>query len=103
MQFFQKTVLLIAIVLLFVTYTVVYFTTTNKKTVWNNVVSKCPDYWIYNSNTNQCEGSNSQIYDLNNQSACDKYNWAINENSNMPISWDGITYGSSLKCDATTI
>lgn len=102
MQYFQKSVVAIAIMLLIVTYSVIYFTTTNKKGVWNNVASKCPDYWIYDSEAIECISNVNTIsnYSLDGKSACENYDWAIDSTKDHGgnISWDGVTYGSSLNC-----
>ena len=93
---YQKTVLIIALILLIFASGSIYYTLKkNEDENWNATKSKCPDYWSFNSDLNQCE-KDGQIFMLDNKSDCDRYHWAIN--SDPVISWDGITYGTSLSC-----
>jgi len=102
MELYQKIVLGIAIVLLITSYFMIYFTLVNNTKQWPPSVTKCPDYWVYDATTDKCVDGN----DINNKypteldvkltekSNCDNYNWAKTNG----ISWEGLSYGVSMKC-----
>lgn len=107
MELYQKIVLGIALILLIAAYVMIYFTLIDKNNKWPPSEAKCPDFWIYNSLTDKCDSSSSNLgileesesfypsdLKLSQKSKCDKYKWA-NQNN---ISWDGLTYGVSISC-----
>ena len=119
MEGFQKTVLIIAIIVLILTliFMGVLLGGSNGET-WPPLVSDCPDWWIADgsgNNTNcinikdlgTCSAESgekhqnmkfdSQIYTGDN-GMCAKYQWA----QNCDVSWDGITYGVENPCNEDT-
>jgi hypothetical protein len=111
MELYQRFVLGIAIVLLIGAYVMIFFTLVNNKTNWPPSMSKCPDFWIFDLINNKCDSNgfnrgknNVSIFpendiNLSDKTKCEKYKWAV-ENE---ISWDGLTYGTSLNCPLTTL
>jgi hypothetical protein len=119
METFQKTVLIVAIILLIISLVLIGITLNNAKgQVWPPIVPTCPDYWIVDGSGNNTKCINIQnlgafppntetnhiVMDFNSDEftgdggLCAKYNWA---NSHQ-ISWDGITYGVQNPCDKQT-
>jgi len=102
MELYQRIVMGIAIVLLIAAYIMIYFTLVDNNKKWPPSVAKCPDYWVYNSTTDQCvDSSDSNNYypsnpgeTLTQKSSCEKFKWA----KDNEISWEGLSYGVSINC-----
>jgi len=110
---FQKSVLLIATILLIIFLILVGIVLVNSKNskTWPPLIGECPDYWIDTSgNGAKCEN----VYSLGKSGTpspmdfsvapyigtrglCKKYEWAMTNN----ISWDGITYSVNNPCDVS--
>lgn len=117
MSRFQKTVLIIAIILLILTLIVVGIAL--KKAVstqtWPPIIPECPDYWFVDGSGNNTKCVNLKDLGTCNPSSghltinfnvapfngtngnCEKYNWA----NKCGVSWDGITYGVANPCQTT--
>lgn len=112
---FQKTVLVIAIVVLVLTLIIIglVLSKSGQHTNWPPFVGQCPDYWVdlsgngeacYNSHRlGRCNiPSNGNKHVMNfNQSpftdpdgTCAKYKWA----TSCQVTWDGITSGVKNPC-----
>lgn len=119
MEAFQKTVLIIAIVILLIALVIIGMALSYaKKTDWPPMVPECPDYWIADGSGNNatclnikdlgtCPAQNGQKHltmDFNasqytgSDELCAKYTWA----KNCGIAWDGITYGVENPCQTST-
>ena len=115
MEGFQKTVLIIAIIILIITLIIIGMALSKKSAEigWPPMVPQCPDYWTIDGSGNNttcinvkdlgtCKsvGSKHKTMNFNTseftgaQGTCNKYTWANNCN----ISWDGITYGVINPC-----
>jgi hypothetical protein len=115
MEGFQKTVLIVAIIILIITLIVIGVALSKKSAEigWPPMVPQCPDYWTIDGSGNNaicvnvkdlgtCKSVGSKHKTMNfntseftgSQGTCNKYNWATNCN----VSWDGITYGVSNPC-----
>jgi hypothetical protein len=111
MELYQRFVLGIAIVLLIGAYVMIFFTLVNNNKLWPPSIAKCPDFWIFNLLNNKCDSNGYNLgnekfsffpeneINLSDLTKCQKYKWAV-ENE---ISWDGLTYGTSLNCPLTTL
>jgi hypothetical protein len=117
---FQKTVLIIATVLLIVILVVVgiLLSKTSETDNWPPIVGDCPDFWVdmsgngeacYNSHSlGNCnkpvKGINPNTMNFNEppfngeNGDCSKYKWA----NTCKVTWDGITSGVKNPCDTTT-
>ena len=116
MEFFQKTVLIVAIVTFILCLILIGISLNNAKNQsWPPIVPSCPDYWTVDGSGNTAKCINIQnlgtcpvggdskhlIMDFNtdeftgDNSSCAKYTWATNCN----ISWDGNTYGVQNPCN----
>jgi hypothetical protein len=113
---FQKSVLISAIVILFITIAFIAYGLyeSKKKAVWPPVTSNCPDYWesegsgenstcinVKDLGVCQAQGNDEHlIMNFNKapfsgeQGNCAKYKWA----NNCKVSWDGLTYGANNPC-----
>jgi hypothetical protein len=117
MEGFQKTVLIIAIVILIITLVVigVALSSSSRLEEWPPMLSDCPDYWKIDGSGNMATctnikdlGScpaksgekhlvmnfNSPVFSGDN-GTCNKYNWA----KKCGVTWDGITYGVENPCN----
>jgi hypothetical protein len=116
MEAFQKTVLLIAIVVLIVALIFIGLALRNSiaNQVWPPMVPSCPDYWTIDGSGNNafcvnvknlgtCPAPSGQKFlkmNFNNSpyngsnGLCSKYTWA----TSCGLSWDGITYGVDNPC-----
>jgi hypothetical protein len=116
---FQKAVLTIAIILLLFLLVVIGMALSKSATEeqWPPIVGACPDYWVdLSGNGEACFNShslgvcnipskgeqgtknfNQEPYN-GTDGACSKYRWAETCN----VTWDGITYGVTNPCSATT-
>jgi hypothetical protein len=119
---FQKTVLMIAIVILIISLIIIgvamsYATDKN----WPPYIPQCPDYWVMdgsgndtkcinvkNLGVNRCTTANTPGYrnfTINTYKAfgesddanCRKFTFA----RDCRVSWDGITYGVTNPCNTT--
>ena len=116
MEGFQKTVLIIAVIVLIITLVVMGIVlASSSKGNWPPLVPVCPDWWIADGSGNNSTCIN--VKDLGSCSAesgekhlnmnfnkpiftgdngtCAKYQWADKCN----VSWDGITYGVENPCN----
>ena len=127
---FQKITLIIAGILFIIMIIILSFVlfNANNDQQWPPIISSCPDYWLdLSGNGSQCVNrkgpkiSSCQTAPdfttgayLGTNGTCQKYLWAttqcqpkINNSTNAgysgyPIAWDGITYGVSNPCDASS-
>ena len=118
MEGFQKTVLIIAIIVLIITLVVLGFVLNSGDETWPPLVPDCPDWWIADGSGNnstcinvkdlgvcpaqsgkkhQNMNFNSSIFTGDN-GTCAKYTWA----NKCKVTWDGITYGVENPCSTTT-
>ena len=112
---FQKTILVIAIVILILNLVLIslglHYT---KKESWPPIIPSCPDYWVSDMSGNNMRCTNVKdlgvcspsgedehlIMDFNKapfvgvNGNCAKYTWA----NNCKVAWDGITYGVNNPC-----
>ena len=112
---FQKIILMLAIVVLFITLIIIaYALKQSKNANWPPIVPDCPDYWVSDlsgnniicknvKNLGTCKpprGMSNLVMNFNthpytgSNGNCAKYTWANNCN----IAWDGLTYGVSNPC-----
>ena len=113
---FQKMILMVAIVVLFITLIIIAYSLKQSKNSdnWPPVVPICPDYWVSDGSGNnitctnvknlgKCKpsaGSKHLVMNFNNapytgaNGNCAKYTWA----NNCGIAWDGLTYGVNNPC-----
>ena len=116
---FQKTVLLIAIIILIIALVIIgmalFYSNTS---VWPPIVASCPDYWTIDGSGNNTTCTNvrdlgtcpaqpgSKHLTMNFNAApyvgtngtCARYKW---ENS-CNLAWDGVNYGVSNPCDTSS-
>jgi hypothetical protein len=118
MNYFQKTILIIAIVILIISLIIIGFSIQNtKNNTWPPTVPNCPDYWMIegSENNSKCinvknlgtcqpfSGDKHLIMNFNeapyngSNGNCAKYTWANNCN----LAWDGINYGVNNPCNTT--
>jgi len=118
MKNFQKTVLIIAViilvvVLIFIGVSLKYMAHNLK---WPPMIPECPDYWVMNGSGNSTTCINTKNLGIcppqsgkphltmnfndapfvGSNGLCNKYNWA----TKCDISWDGITYGVNNPCQS---
>ena len=113
---FQKIILILAIVVLFITLIIIAYALkqSSKNANWPPIVPDCPDYWVSDlsgnniicknvKNLGTCKpptGSSNLVMNFNtppytgSNGNCAKYTWA----NNCGIAWDGLTYGVSNPC-----
>ena len=112
MEYFQKMVLIVAIVILIVSLVLIGIALGRAKVpVWPPLVPECPDYWAIDGSGNDAKcvnikdlgtcpiegGTKHQTMNFNDPAyadACAKYTWA----GKCKIAWDGITYGVQNPC-----
>jgi hypothetical protein len=115
MNYFQKIILIIAIVVLIISLIVIGFSIQNtKNNVWPPLIPSCPDYWTIDGSGNDTKcinvkdlgtckpfsGDEHLIMNFNqapyvgSNANCAKYTWA----NNCGLAWDGITYGVTNPC-----
>lgn len=110
MASFQKIILFIAAIVLFLVFAVVIYAFYNSKGSgpWPPLTSTCPDYWVdlsgngsncYNKmNLGTCSNQTNMDFTaapyIGSGGNCAKYTWA----TNCGLTWDGITYGAPLPC-----
>lgn len=115
---FQKTIVIIAVVILLIVLVFIGIALSNNKygEKWPPVVGDCPDYWVDMSgngeachntkNLGKCNLSNegeqgsmnfNQAPFNSSTGLCSKYKWA----KGCQVTWDGITYGIPNPCDTT--
>ena len=115
MEIFQKSVIIIAIIVLVIFLFIIGLMLRKTATtqVWPPETPNCPDYWIdlsgngskcFNSkNLGTCLTSASTTMDftqspyIGSNGNCAKYTWA----NGCGITWDGITTGVANPCDTT--
>jgi hypothetical protein len=118
-MYFQKTVLIIATILLIITLVVIGVTLS--KTIenenWPPVVGECPDFWVdMSGNGEACFNTHSlgkcnipgegkpntknfnQAPFTGTNGVCSKFNWA----RTCQVTWDGINSGVKNPCDKST-
>jgi len=128
MYTFQRTILIVAIVVLLIAFTVIglILAYSTNKSKWPPVIASCPDYWIAADPTNNLITQNipapnskgSYCVNVKNLGTCpsgEKSNLIMDFNvapyngansscakytwaKNCGISWDGITYGVDNPC-----
>lgn len=119
MQGFQKTVLIIACVVLLITLIIMaLLLRSNSGENWPPSVPVCPDWWVSegSGDKSMCinvkdlgicpaqQGKKHQIMNFNSDNFtgdngdCAKYTWA----NKCKVSWDGITYGVDSPCATTS-
>ncbi len=112
---FQKTILIVATVVLIITLVVIgiYLSKAKKEEYWPPMVGSCPDYWVdldgngtscFNKNRlgtcNLPSKSDKNTMDftkspfIGQDGTCAKYKWA----NKCGVTWDGITSGVSNPC-----
>ena len=117
MEGFQKTVLIIAIIVLIITLVVLGFVLNSGDETWPPLVPVCPDWWIADGSGNNTtcinvkdlgvcsaqSGKKHQSMNFNSapytgdNGTCAKYTWA----NKCQVTWDGITYGVQNPCSTT--
>jgi hypothetical protein len=113
MASFQKTVLVLATIILVITLIFIGVTLSySKDTTWPPMTPACPDYWLMDGSGNNANCINvkslgtcpTQTVMNFNTSAytgtnglCAKYTWA----NNCGLSWDGVTYGVNNPCQTS--
>jgi hypothetical protein len=107
MASFQKTLLVIAAIVLIISFIVISIMIYNakEKDKWPPIVSKCPDWWTEGedgkcSNTKNigtCSTYDpSAIVYTGSNGPCERYKWA----TGCGAAWDGVTYGVDNPCDS---
>ncbi len=117
MNYFQKTILIIAIIILILSFILFAFAINySKNNSWPPIVPSCPDYWLVDGSGNNVKcinikdlgscpplsGDKHLIMDFNeapyigSNGNCSKYTWANNCN----LAWDGINYGVNNPCNS---
>lgn len=113
---FQKTILIVAIILLLINLVIISLGLhySSKKRDWPPIIPNCPDYWVSEGSgsnitcTNvkdlgECKPSSEDphlVMDFNKapfvgeNGNCAKYQWA----NKCKVAWDGITYGVNNPC-----
>jgi hypothetical protein len=113
MASFQKSVLVIAVIILVITLIFVGVALSySKNTTWPPMTPDCPDYWLMDGSGNNAScinvknlGTcpNQKVMNFNSSTytgtngLCAKYTWA----NNCGLSWDGITYGVNNPCQTS--
>jgi hypothetical protein len=116
-MFFQKTILIIATIILIVMLTFIGISLSKSKYAvsWPPIVGDCPDYWVdLSGNGEHCFNSKSlgicniptledkntmnfniAPYNSYDNGLCAKYKWA----TDCKVTWDGITTGIDNPCN----
>jgi hypothetical protein len=115
MEAFQKTVLIVAVVILIISLLVIgIILISSRKSSWPPNVSACPDWWVVDGSGNRqkcinvkdlgvCKPQGNlkhQEMDFNtsiftgSSGLCNKYTWA----NKCKVTWDGVNYGVSSPC-----
>jgi hypothetical protein len=115
MEGFQKSVLIVAVIILVLALVVMAIILSGKSgEEWPPLVSDCPDWWVIDGSGNRAtctnvkdlgvcpanSGDKHQVMNFNSAAftgdngTCAKYTWA----NKCKVSWDGITYGVSNPC-----
>ena len=106
MASFQKTLILIAAIVLLLALSLISLMLYNsKKTIWPPIVPQCPDWWKAETDPSgnlicknvQNLGTCSADFNPNDaqySTLCKKREWA----NGCSISWDGVTYGVDDPC-----
>jgi hypothetical protein len=96
MEFFQRFILGMAIILLIISYVVIFYTTSAKSKEWAPTILDCPDYWEtqYSSDGRQitCKSKSTTMSDIvySIGATCkQKLDLVTSKN----IDWAGVTYG----------
>ena len=113
---FQKTILIIALIILILALLFIGITIKQaNKEQWPPIIGDCPDYWMdVSGNGSQCVnvkdlgtckpdtiGTKHTTMDFTTSAftgangLCSKYTWA----NKCGVSWDGITYGVANPCN----
>jgi hypothetical protein len=119
MEGFQKTVLIIATVILIITLILMGILLGNHSNeTWPPTVPTCPDWWIMDGSGSNAtcvnvkdlgvcpaqQGKKHQNMNFSSDTftgtngTCAKYTWA----NKCKVSWDGITYGVDSPCATTS-
>ena len=93
MEYFQRIVLGLALIMLIIANVVILYTTTSKSKPWSPTMSTCPDYWqtTYSSDGKNitCRKDETTSFDYPIGSTCLKKI----EFSGGNVDWEGVTYG----------
>lgn len=113
---FQKTVLIIASVVLVICFIIAGYVihSSNTGEVWPPIIGECPDYWkdegdkgsacvnshrLGSCNLPSGDDSNSMNFNVapfnTSSGSCSKYTWA----KSCGVTWDGLTYGAPSPCE----
>lgn len=114
MNSFQKTVMTVALIILFIALFCIGIALRNSKSsmLWPPLIANCPDYWTdLSGNGSQCYNAQglgdtvspqcTQVMDFTQpgiRGSCAKYKWA----KSCGQTWDGITYGTNSSPCATS-
>ena len=108
-MFFQKSVLVIAIIALILILVLIGMALSSEKSeqTWPPIVASCPDYWVDLSGNGEMCSNIKSLGTCNNKTMnfnvdrfngsdglCNKYKWS----QACKVSWDGITYGVTNPC-----
>jgi len=121
MNYFQRIILIIAIVILIISLIIIGLSirSSKKNIEWPPVVPNCPDYWFIDGSGNNTKcvnvkdlgsckptmGTKHLTMDFNvapyvgSNGNCAKYTWA----NNCELAWDGINYGVTNPCADATV
>lgn len=107
MDSFQKTTLVVAIVILIVCLVIEGIILSNGKQQWPPSTANCPDYWLdVCGNGTLCQNPANIAQQLSfgpTVSKCQMYtNTAYGTGAFGYIPWDGINYGVSNPCSTTS-
>ena len=97
MEYFQRIVLGLALIMLIIANVVILYTTTSKSKPWSPTMSTCPDYWqtSYTADGKKitCTGpTNSFEYPIG--STCQTKIAEITKlGAGGNVDWEGVTYG----------
>jgi hypothetical protein len=108
---FQKTILMIAVVILIIVLLIIGIALMNAQSspVWPPNVPDCPDWWIADGSGAALKCINAKDLGICNEKEknfgaaqfsgtnglCNKYKWA----TRCKVAWDGITYGVTDPCN----
>jgi hypothetical protein len=106
MASFQKTLLVIAAIVLIISFIAISIMIYNTKQVdkWPPIVSKCPDWWTEGADgkcSNPQHIGTCTTFDPSDtkytgtNGPCERYKWA----TGCGAAWDGVTYGVDSPCD----
>ena len=95
MEYFQRIVLGLALIMLIIANVVILYTTTSKSKPWSPTMSVCPDYWktSYSADGKKitCRKDEKTSFEYNMGSTCQQKLAALGVGGN--VDWEGVTYG----------